>query len=592
MIHFPDRWEPIKYFLRGIIHSLYFPPAVICIAVLSVTVWTWSSTRQSLQEDLNAAITRRVSGAEEQVRNRLASYEEILQGGVGLFQASDEVTRLDWKRYADAFNIALQYPGVQGIGYAQIIERDEVSRITEYMQSQGMENFAIYPETPGNSDHAAVLYLQPERAASAKAFGFDMFTEPVRRDAMWRAQDTNRPILTGRITLISNNSSVDLTGFNMYMPYYRVDTPISTVEQRRSALVGYVYAAFRSNIFFNSIAKASDDDKMAFRVNVASSGNPTLYESHNFPTLSSNDKTVQVVRPLNLYGQTWDIQYLFNRDALVSKAQLNAPAGVLVVGIFTALSIALIVWLLLRARANELMIQKEQDVELAKDELLSLASHQLRTPATGVKQYLGMVLQGFAGEVSEEQRPLLEKAYSSNDRQLHVINEILHLAKIDAGRIVIARQDTVLNDLIADIVHEQRSDIDTAGHTIAMKLPKKPIEMNIDAHMLRMAVENLVSNAIKYTPRGGTITVKLRKDRNHVYITVRDNGVGIARDDFSKLFRQFSRLPNEMSQVVGGTGVGLYLAKHLVELQHGSISVRSLPGKGATFTITLPLESN
>ena len=263
--------------------------------------------------------------------------------------------------------------------------------------------------------------------------------------------------------------------------------------------------------------------------------------------------------------------------------------GILLFGTFTAAFISYIVLLLIRARARELSNQKEQAVEFAKDELLSLASHQLRTPATGVKQYVGMVLQGFAGRVPVAQRALLEKAYASNDRQLRIINEILHMAKIGAGRIVLAKQPTNINDLVTDVINEQRPDIEASRHSIAVKLSKQPLVLQVDVHMLRMAVENLLSNAIKYTLKGGHITVHTRADEDYAYISVSDTGIGIKAEDTDTIFQQFARLPNETSQQVSGTGIGLYLAKNLVQLHGGSVSVESRPGVGSTFLITLPL---
>jgi signal transduction histidine kinase len=258
-------------------------------------------------------------------------------------------------------------------------------------------------------------------------------------------------------------------------------------------------------------------------------------------------------------------------------------------GAFSAVLISVVVLLLLRSRARDLMIQKEQAVELAKDELLSLASHQLRTPATGVKQYVGMVLQGFAGKVPKSQRDLLEKAYASNDRQLRIINEILHLAKIDAGRMILAKQDTRLVDLVTDIINEQRADIAASKHKLSTDFPKRQVMVQADIHMLRMAIENILSNAIKYTPPGGKLSVRVRGSKSRALVIIQDSGVGIEPADIGKVFRQFSRLPNEMSQQVGGTGIGLYLARHLIELHGGAINVTSEPGKGSTFTITLPV---
>lgn len=264
---------------------------------------------------------------------------------------------------------------------------------------------------------------------------------------------------------------------------------------------------------------------------------------------------------------------------------------VLLFGVFTAALFSYVVLLLIRARTRDLSSQKEKAVELAQDELLSLASHQLRTPATGVKQYLGMVLQGFAGRVPINQRKLLEKAYSSNDRQLRTINEILHLAKIGSGRIVLAKQLTNLGELVADVVNEQHQDIETARHTMVVNAPAKPLMVHVDTHMLRMAIENLLSNAIKYTRPGGRITVRVYKQKAAACISIVDTGIGIRREDLEVIFLQFTRLSNETIQQVSGTGIGLYLAKHLVELHRGSISVESMPDAGSTFIIFLPLQS-
>lgn len=263
--------------------------------------------------------------------------------------------------------------------------------------------------------------------------------------------------------------------------------------------------------------------------------------------------------------------------------------GILLFGTITAALIAYIVMLLIRARARELSSQRDQAVELAQDELLSLASHQLRTPATGVKQYVGMVLQGFAGRVPAAQKALLEKAYASNDRQLRIINEVLHMAKIGSGRIVLAKQSTNLNDLVADVIAEQRPDIEASKHKLVVDLPKKPIMLHADTHMLRMAIENLLSNAIKYTPDGGKVIIKLSSKDAKALLSITDTGIGIRTEDIDAIFRRFMRLTNEMSQQVGGTGIGLYLAKHLVELHGGTIQVTSRPNEGSTFTITLPI---
>jgi signal transduction histidine kinase len=578
--------------VANIHHSLFFPPVIIFIAVMIAAVFGWQAAKQSLNHEISTAANDRVDTAEQSLKEYMISYEQILRGGVGLFRGSNNVTSDEWDGYLDAFQVDEHYSGVQGIGFAKIFSADDLPAINAYMTAQGVNDFIIDPAGPPRGVYAAVMYAKAVAEKNQPiGYGFDMYSEPTRRASMLRARDTGKVIMTSSIQLHSPKPSVPCTGFNMYAPYYKKQMPANTVEERQAAVQGYVFASFRSDVFFKSAIDNSNSDTMAFAVTVRHNGaDEPLFTSPTYNDITRQSKAIQLIRPIEAYGQTMDIHFIFAPDALVNDIQLNRPLGILFFGIFSAVLISTIVLLLMRARSRDLNAQKDRAVELAKDELLSLASHQLRTPATGVKQYVGMVLQGFSGKVPKSQRKLLEKAYASNDRQLRIINEILHLAKIDSGRIVLAKQNTNLNDLVADIINEQMPDITAAKHSIDVDLPPKPIFVHADIHMLRMAIENLLSNAIKYTHEGGKITARVSKHHTKAYVAISDTGVGIRTNDIGKVFQQFSRLPNDMSQQVGGTGIGLYLVKHLVELHNGSVSVQSVAGRGSIFTIALPMD--
>lgn len=579
----------LHWLVAAIYRSLYFPPTVICLAIIIASLFGWQAAKQSLAHDLHSAEVTHVTTAEQTIGAHIASYEQILRGGVGLFQGSNQVTSEDWKNYLAAFNVKGQYPGVQGLGYARVVTNDELPDLQEFMAEQNVPDFQIKPAEPARDTYATVVFLQTVAATAPPSYGFDMYSEASRREAMYEARDYNRTTITPRIELMTNDGKNRPTGFNMYAPYYGPQEPTG-VEDRRAKIRGYVYASFRTSVFFQDVISELGTKALGFEVTVKGDGKP-LYTSPSYDKISHSSQRGIIKRDLRVYGETWQVSYALDHTQIVSKVQLKRPGGVLFFGVFVAVLISLIIYLVLRGRARDLQTQKERAVELAKDELLSLASHQLRTPATGVKQYVGMVLQGFVGDISEEQKSLLEKAYASNDRQLRIINEILHLAKIDAGRIVLARQHSDLNELVRDITTEQQPDIKANDHALELHLPQKPTIANVDTHMLRMAIENLLSNAIKYTQPGGRLVVGVRKYHGQAYITVQDNGVGIDGNDTVKIFNQFSRLPNEMSQRVEGTGIGLYLAKHLVELHKGQIQVVSQPGKGSTFTIVLPLRA-
>lgn len=245
----------------------------------------------------------------------------------------------------------------------------------------------------------------------------------------------------------------------------------------------------------------------------------------------------------------------------------------------------------LRRQARMMRAEQERLRRLnkAKDDFISLASHQLRTPATGVKQYIGMVLEGFAGDVPESIRPFLSKAYESNDRQLSIVNDLLQVAQLDSGALRLNRQPTGLAGMLLSIVSEQSSRFSQRNQRLEYQPPADETVIDADAPRLRMVFDNLIDNASKYTPEDRTVTVALAIRGHQAVVTVKDEGVGIDEEQLGRIFDKFSRVANSRSELVGGTGLGLYWAKQIVDLHHGSISVESEPGEGSAFTVRLPV---
>ncbi len=234
-------------------------------------------------------------------------------------------------------------------------------------------------------------------------------------------------------------------------------------------------------------------------------------------------------------------------------------------------------------------IQQLVEVNRSKDEFIALASHQLRTPATAVKQYVGMLMDGYAGDLTPDQMRLLRTAYQSNERQLLVVNDILKIAQLDLEKVVLKPRKRNIGRLIETVLKDLSPTADERSQRIEYAQPSEPVRASVDGDFFRMAVGNIIDNASKYTPEGGLISVTLQ---GYVggpsTIEVRDEGVGIAPQDMEKLFKKFSRIQNSLSVKVGGTGLGLYWANEIIELHGGTIQVSSKLGKGTTFLITLP----
>lgn len=267
-------------------------------------------------------------------------------------------------------------------------------------------------------------------------------------------------------------------------------------------------------------------------------------------------------------------------DAAVQRSGIDAIFNTLVV-VFTATT-AVLAFISLRN------VIRNTEIQRAKNEFISITSHQLRTPATIVKQNLGIIRSGFYAD-KEAMLRFVDAAYESNENQLAIIENILHVSRLEAGRLDIRKETVDLRQLIKDVTDSMRLSATARRQRIRVRRSKHPIAIQADPTKLSMAIENLISNAIKYTADGGRITVSLSVERGQAVICVEDNGQGIAASDIPKLFQRFNRLHADESSHIPGTGLGLYLTRNIIELHGGRITVESREGRGTAFTIRLPL---
>lgn len=228
----------------------------------------------------------------------------------------------------------------------------------------------------------------------------------------------------------------------------------------------------------------------------------------------------------------------------------------------------------------------EQALENAKDEFVSLASHQLRTPATATKQFLAMFLQGYAGHIDARQRLFLQEAYDNNEMGIKFIEDLLNITRLENNKLKVVKERIEVATLLREAIKRHETVAGRDRQVIRLIAPEKPIYLETEVNLLGMVLDNLLSNALKYSNEGGAVTVRL-SDGGHVKIAVSDEGIGIKKEDIPKLFERFSRLEDPQKQYVSGTGIGLYLVKKIARRLHATIHVESEYGKGSTFTLIL-----
>lgn len=234
--------------------------------------------------------------------------------------------------------------------------------------------------------------------------------------------------------------------------------------------------------------------------------------------------------------------------------------------------------------------QHRQDLQAlnrAKDDFIAISSHQLRTPATCVKQYLAMILEGYAGDVPEDLRAYIQKAYDNNEKQLHILNDLLMVAELDSGHRKLMQKKEDICLLITEVIATLADTINSRRQHVTLLLPAS-CEVTVDAPQITVALRNLIENASRYSPEESEIVLKLEKYSSHIRISIIDHGIGIPKNT-GRLFKKFARIDSPVSDTVSGNGLGLYLVRKIVKNHRGRIQVRSRPLKGSTFILELPL---
>ena len=246
-------------------------------------------------------------------------------------------------------------------------------------------------------------------------------------------------------------------------------------------------------------------------------------------------------------------------------------------------------------------ITKEQEIDHAKSEFVSLASHQLRTPLTAVSWYTEMILEGDAGAVNPEQKKYLDEIYIGNQRMIELVNVLLDVSRLELGTLKVELKTTDIRALAQSVLDEQKSESEKKKLVIIQNINKDAPPFLTDVKLLRVVFQNLLSNSINYTPEGGTVTIEVAlSDAKSILIKISDTGYGVPKSQQEKIFTKFFRADNVRNKDKGGTGLGLYIVKLIVEKFGGKIwfespyFVETSKGKeevqGTTFYVTLPLE--
>jgi len=563
-------------------------PALVGLSVMIVCLILSSLLANVVRDNSNRDRTLQMYSETSNIvrykNDRIASYRQLLVYSSAMDNIMGGITKENWQAFYNSMSSLQRYSSIVGIGHVVKLTNEQLPAFQQAYQAETGQPVVIHPQT-SSPEHFIVAHLAPENAENNPVIGFDMGSEAVRSAAMRKAAEEASPTLTKPLQIVQNTVvGTDEPGLLMYYPLYTTDIPPQTTQERLAALKGFVYVVYRPHdILKNAVSSSVAGDVVKLTLDDVTDDEPvTLYRYQSEEKAAGDLSSMSQL--FDAENRTWRISLTMRNT---SFSQRYAPTLILTAGFIISLMLGILLYAVLLHRLHKLEAAHKAILQESKDSLLAVASHQLRTPASAVKQYIGMLKQGFVGDLSAEQDQMIEKAYAANERQLEIINQLLYVAKADAGQLFIDRQEAELYEIVQNSIAEVREKAEAKNITIKLT-GKKSIRAKVDAHFMSMVIENLLSNAVKYSYPDTTVRVTLASTPAHIELRVKDQGVGVDKQHFDALFEKFSRIENPLSRSEGGSGIGLFLTKRLVEAHGGDITIDSKEGKGSTFIVQLP----
>jgi two-component system sensor histidine kinase/response regulator len=232
--------------------------------------------------------------------------------------------------------------------------------------------------------------------------------------------------------------------------------------------------------------------------------------------------------------------------------------------------------------------QLQQEKEMMRENFITLVSHQLRSPLASIQQYFGVILEGFTGEVAGRQKEMIEEAIKRIDELLKLVNDWLNMSRTEAGKLTEGFERVALAPLLCETMEVLKPLAEAKKVSLETNFCNGLPVVQGDGESLKQAFANLISNGIAYNRQGGTVTVSVGDESNHLVVDVSDTGIGISQENLHFIFDEFFRVKTKETRDITGSGLGLPIAKRIIEAHNGSIKVISKPGKGSTFSIFLP----
>ena len=325
--------------------------AIISLLIpVTLTFIAWKNAKADVLNDAERSFKFKIDEASSIILKRMHTYEQVLLGGIGLFAASDTVTREEWRIYVENLKIDKNFPGILGIGYSYNFRHTDSLKIVSAMQKEGFHDFKILPEGI-RKEYSAVIYIEPFNGGNRLAFGYDLLSEPMRKSAMLEARDNGQTTITGKISMARETEYNIQAGFLIFIPFYLKNYQATTVEKRRELFKGFVYSPFKMKSLMqatfgheleNINLKIFDGDEL--------NSKNLMYDSDSTMTKLSDSLFVGI-NSINLYGKKWSLKFTALPEYL-KAFESEKPTIVLFSGIIISLLFFMVIILFLHTKKS------------------------------------------------------------------------------------------------------------------------------------------------------------------------------------------------------------------------------------------------
>lgn len=486
--------------------------------------------------------------------------------------------RREWQIYVETLDLNKLFPGIQGLGYAKWIHPENRLEFERQIRAEGFPNFRIKPAGP-RSTYTSIKFLEPFDKRNQAAFGYDMFSEENRRNAMALARDIGQVTISERVRLLQEINEDVQSGFLMYLPHYSDGTPPETAQERRQRIQGFVYAAFRMRDLMEGTAGLRlKGVRMRIYDGTGHDLNSLMYDSERGKPLTPG--LFARSEPISIGQHHWTIKLVslpdFENQIDTQKAHI-----VLLAGLLTSLMFFVLLWSFAttRQRAQALadrmtVALNEHSKELARSneelqQFAYVASHDLKAPLRGIDHLATWVEEDLGEKLDGEARENMTLLRGRIKRLERLLDDLLAFSRVGETETPVER--VILADLVPGILNlldtEQRFELTLETDIATIRTWRSALEQ---------VFLNLFSNTIKHHDGGhGRIVVRIQETETHYNFSVADDGPGIPQEHRERVFHMFQTL--RPRDDIEGSGMGLAIIRKIIERQGGSVSIEDPP---------------